>query len=71
MGATFITLNGGSIAMDGSTFTLDAYDIAVGFNFNFAVVWENIECADPIAIELTITSADIDVNPLVINLFYP
>lgn len=71
MGATFITLTGGSIAMDGSTFTLDVYDIAVGLNFNFAVEWENIGCETPIAIELTITSADIDVNPLVINLFYP
>lgn len=71
MGATFITLTGGTIAMDGTTFTLDAFDIGVGFNFNFGVEWENIGCEDPINIELVITSADIDVNELVINLFYP
>lgn len=70
-GATFITLTGGTPAIDGTTFTLDSYDIGVGINFNFAVEWANAGCATPINIELTITSADITVPPLIIILTYP
>ena len=68
IGATFITLTGGTVAIDGTTFTLDVSDIAPGFNFNFAVTFDNIGCVDPIDVTLTITSSDISIAPLVINL---
>jgi len=65
---TFTSLSGGTVAPDGSTFTLDAYDIIPAAGFSFYVEWNNPGCYS-YTLELTISSTDIAIAPVTIVLY--